>query len=166
VERLASAGANVADVSLPDEFAAFADTQVAVSAYEFFRALTHERTRFPQLISASLTARIAAGGKVTRARYEEGQALAERGRRYLADALRDHDVLVAPSAPGEAPRGLDSTGDPIFGLTWTLLRVPCLTLPHGVGPQGLPLGIQVVGRHGGDADLFRHAEWIRRTLDR
>jgi len=165
VDRLTSASARVGEVALPDEFAALADTQIAVSSYEFFRALTHERTRFPELISPSLTARIAAGANVTRARYEAGRALAERGRKHIADVFRNYDVLVAPSAPGEAPRGLEGTGDPIFGLMWTFLGLPCLTLPHGVGPRGLPLGIQVVGRDGGDASLFVHAEWIRRGLE-
>ena len=161
---LAAAGATVSAVELTSEFSKLAETQITVSAYEFFRALTHERTRFPQLISASLTARIAAGGKVTRSRYEEGLALAEHCRKRIADTFRDYDVLLAPSAPGEAPSGLGGTGDPIFGLLWTLLLLPCLTLPYGKGPTGLPLGVQVIGRHGGDAALFVAAEWVQRAL--
>ena len=161
--KLAAAGATVTELNLPAEFAALADTQIAVSGYEFSRALTHERTRFPQLISASLTGRIAAGLKVTRTQYEAGMALAERCRGHIEDAFRHYDVLLTPSAPGEAP-GLDNTGDPIFGLMWTMLHLPCLTLPCGTGPQGLPLGVQVVARRGGDAALFVNAEWIRHAL--
>ena len=163
---LAAAGAQVQDVALDDEFGALAQTQIEVSSYEFFRALTHERTRFPELISASLTARIAAGGKVTRAQYEAGLARTERCRRRIADVFRDHDVLLAPSAPGEAPQGLERTGEPIFGLMWTLLGLPCVTIPCGTGPQGLPLGVQFVGRHGNDSALFLAAEWARRMLDK
>ena len=161
---LAAAGARVDEVELPEEFAALAETQVIVSSYEFFRALAHERTRFPQLISASLAARIAAGGKVARSQYEDGLARAERCRKRIADIFTGHDVLLAPSAPGEAPRGLDSTGDPIFGLMWTLLLLPCLTLPHGTGPSGLPLGVQFVAPRGADAALFVNTEWARRVL--
>jgi amidase len=164
VGRLAAAGAKVSEIELPDEFARLAQIQIEVSSYEFFRALTHERTRFPQLISASLTARIAAGGSVTRQQYEEGLALAQRCRKRIADTFQDFDVLLAPSAPGEAPRGLEATGDPIFGLMWTLLLLPCLTLPCGNGPTGLPLGAQFIGRHGADATLFVVAEWARRAL--
>jgi len=160
---LAQAGARVTDVDLAGEFGALAETQIAVSSYEFYRALTHERTRFPERISASLTARIAAGGNVTRAQYEAGVTLAERCRQRIDDVLRDHDVLLAPSAPGEAPP-LESTGDPIFGLTWTLLQLPCITLPCGKGPRGLPLGVQVIGNRGGDAALFVNAEWMARAL--
>ncbi|OGA48977.1 MAG: hypothetical protein A3F74_25135 [Betaproteobacteria bacterium RIFCSPLOWO2_12_FULL_62_58] len=163
-QMLAAAGAAVSEVELTGEFSKLAATQITVSAYEFFRALTHERTRFPQLISPSLTARIAAGGKVTRTQYEEGLALAERCRKRIADTFRGYDVLLAPSAPGEAPSGLDGTGEPIFGLMWTLLLLPCLTLPCGRGPTGLPLGVQVIGRHGGDAALFVAAEWVQRAL--
>lgn len=160
---LAQAGARVNDVDLAGEFGALAETQIAVSAYEFYRALTHERTRFPELISASLTTRIAAGGKVTRAQYETGLAHTARCRKNIDDVLRDYDALLAPSARGEAP-GVESTGDPIFGLMWTLLRLPCLTLPYGSGPLGLPLGVQVIGRRGGDTAMFVNAEWIRRAL--
>ncbi|MGQ0750014.1 MAG: amidase [Betaproteobacteria bacterium] len=163
---LAAAGAQVKDVALDDEFGTLARTQIEVSSYEFFRALTHERTRFPELISESLAARIAAGGKVTRAQYEAGFASTERCRKRIGDVFRDFDVLLAPSAPGEAPMGLEATGEPIFGLMWTLLGLPCMTIPCGTGLQGMPLGVQFVGRHGGDSALFLAAEWARRTLEK
>jgi Asp-tRNA(Asn)/Glu-tRNA(Gln) amidotransferase A subunit family amidase len=161
--KLALAGARVIDVDLEEEFGTLAEIQIAVSSYEFYRALTHERTRFPKQISASLTSRIAAGGKVTRAQYETGVMLAKRCRERIDNVLRDHDALIAPSAPGEAPP-LASTGDPIFGLMWTLLQLPCLTLPCGRGPVGLPLGVQVIGSRGGDTAIFISAEWIARAL--
>lgn len=160
---LAAAGAQVTEIELDAEFAGLADTQAALSAYEFYRALTHERTRHPELISASLTARIAAGGKVTRPQYEAAVALAARCRARIADVFRAYDVLIAPSAPGEAP-GIESTGEPIFGLMWTLLHLPCLTLPHGKGPAGLPLGLQVVAPYGRDTALFLNSEWVQRAL--
>ena len=73
--------------------------------------------------------------------------------------------MLAPSAPGEAPRGLERTGDPIFGLMWTLLGLPCMTLPCGTGPNGLPLGVQLIARHGNDTGLFLAAEWVRRIVE-
>jgi amidase len=54
-------------------------------------------------------------------------------------------VLLAPSAPGEAPAGLASTGDPIFSRMWTLLGNPCVNVPVGTGPAGLPIGVTVIG---------------------
>lgn len=162
---LANAGAIVSEVRLEGEFEQLNDVQVAISAYEFYRALTYERTRFPSQISDSLTARIAAGGKVTYAQYHAALDTARRCRARIADVYRHHDVLIAPSTPGEAP-SIVSTGEPTFGLLWTLLRLPCLTLPQGKGPAGLPLGVQVVAAAGCDAVLFTHAEWIRRALCR
>ena len=166
VPLLSKAGARVREVELDAEFATLADVQIRVSSYEFYRALTHERTRFPELISESLTARIRGGSQVTRAHYEEGQALAERCRLRLDDLYREHDVLISPSAPGEAPAGLESTGDPLFGLTWSLMHGPAITLPVFTGPQGLPMGLQVTGPRGSDARTLLAAEWIRRALQK
>jgi Asp-tRNA(Asn)/Glu-tRNA(Gln) amidotransferase A subunit family amidase len=162
---LRGAGARVTDVKLDERFAELNDIQVEVSSYEFHRALTFERTRHPELISPHLLRRIAAGGSITRERYEAGVAAARECRKRIADVFREFDVLLAPSAPGEATT-IDNTGEPTFGLMWTLLRLPCLTLPHGSGPAGLPLGIQLIASFSRDAVLLRNAEWVARTLER
>lgn len=162
--RLSAAGATAARVDFDGDFARLAELQVAVSSFEFYRALSYERTRFPELISESLMGRILAGGRVSRAQYEEAMTIIERCRTALDDVFREHDVLVAPSAPGEAPPGLASTGDPVFGLMWTALHAPCVTVPVFTGPAGLPLGLQVIGKRGEDARTLLCAEWVRRTL--
>ena len=162
--KLARAHARVDTIELDGEFTDLANVQIRMSSYEFYRALTYERTRFPHLISESLTARIRAGGEVTRAQYLEAHAIADRCRARLDDIYRDFDVLISPSATGEAPRSLASTGDPVFGLTWTLMHGPAITLPVFTGPTGLPLGVQVTGPRGSDARTLVAAEWIRRAL--
>ena len=166
VPVLAHAGAGVTEVELSGEFALLADLQITVSSYEFYRALSYERTRFPHLISDSLTQRILGGSRVTRTEYESAQEVAARCRAKLDDLYRDYDVLISPSATGEAPRGLDSTGEPIFGLTWTLMHGPAVTLPVFTGPAGLPIGLQVTGPRGADARTLLAAEWIRRALEK
>ena len=163
---LARAGARMSDVELAGEFTGLADLQIVVSSYEFYRALAYERTRFPHLVSESLTQRIRGGAGVTRTEYEHAQQIAARCRAKLDDVYRDCDVLISPSATGEAPRGLESTGDPIFGLTWTLMHGPAITLPVFTGPTGLPIGLQVTGPRGADARTLVAAEWIRRALER
>ena len=75
----------------------------------------------------------------------------------------DMDVLVAiltPAAPGTAPKGLSATGDPSFCTLWTLCGMPALSLPLLQGSDGLPLGVQLVGRRGFDARLLRTARWL------
>ena len=163
--QLANAGAHVAAVELEGEFADLADVQVRISSFEFYRALTFERTRHAQRISDSLMQRIAAGGQITHVQYVQAHEIARRCRARLDDIYREYDVLLSPSATGEAPRGLNSTGDPVFGLTWTLMHGPAVTLPVFTGPGGLPLGAQVTGPRGSDARALLVSEWIRRTLN-
>ena len=75
-----------------------------------------------------------------------------------------YDLLLAPAATGEAPRGLEYTGDPVFNRVWTMLRVPCVAIPAGRGPHGLPVGVQLIGHHGGDRDLLAAARRVVRAL--
>lgn len=74
------------------------------------------------------------------------------------------DVIVTLAAPGEAPEGREDTGDPIFCSLWTFGGLPAVSLPLVTGPNGLPVGLQLVGPHGQDARLLRTARWLVRTL--
>ena len=78
--------------------------------------------------------------------------------------MGDCDVLLAPAATGEAPKGLGSTGDPVFNQVWTYLHVPLVAVPCGRGPAGLPLGLQVTGRLDDDARTLAAAHWIHQRL--
>jgi Asp-tRNA(Asn)/Glu-tRNA(Gln) amidotransferase A subunit family amidase len=71
--------------------------------------------------------------------------------------------LTVP-ATGEAPQGLDFTGDPLFCALWSFLGLPALTLPAGRTPTGLPLGLQLVGSYTRDGDLLRTARWVEQAL--
>ena len=162
--RLARAGARVAEIDLDGEFARLVEVQVSISTYEMYRALAYERMRFPELISEMLMGRLLGGGRVTRAQYEEAQAIAQRCRARLADVHRDCDVLLSPSAMGEAPEGLSSTGEPTFGASWTVLHCPAVTVPAFRGPRGLPIGAQITGPYGKDGQTLQCAEWVHRAL--
>ena len=78
----------------------------------------------------------------------------------LDQLFERYDAILTPAATGEAPAGLDSTGDPVFCTLWTYCGTPALSLPLMTGPNGLPLGVQVVGRRGDDARLLRTANWL------
>ncbi|HSE02373.1 MAG TPA: amidase [Burkholderiales bacterium] len=164
VPRLERAGARMTAIDLDGEFARLVEVQNTISSHEMFRALAYERTRFPELISEALMGRLLGGGRVTRAEYEEAQSIAQRCRARLADIHRDFDALLAPSAMGEAPEGLASTGDPVFGASWTVLHCPAVTVPVFRGPRGLPMGAQVIGPLGKDGTSLLCAEWIHRVL--
>ena len=73
--------------------------------------------------------------------------------------------LSAYTAPGAAPEGLANTGDPSFCTLWTLCGMPAITLPLLSAGNGLPIGVQLVGKRGDDARLMRTANWLVRHLD-
>ena len=78
--------------------------------------------------------------------------------------MQRYDAILTPPAFGTAPRGLASTGDPAFCSVWTLLGLPAITLPLMQGENGLPLGVQLVGRKGYDARLLRTARWLEKRI--
>jgi Asp-tRNA(Asn)/Glu-tRNA(Gln) amidotransferase A subunit family amidase len=84
----------------------------------------------------------------------------------LAAVFDEFDAILTPAAPGEAPHGLASTGNPAFCTIWTYLGVPAVTVPLLRSEAGLPLGVQLVGRRGNDARLLLTASWLVKTLRR
>ncbi|HET7198273.1 MAG TPA: amidase, partial [Burkholderiales bacterium] len=142
---LAKAGARVRNFELPPGSDQLFDRHKVIMGYENARALAWEYFNHPGQLSADLKPRLDEGWKVTREQYDALRAHASRCRSALFDAMREVDFLLTPSAPGEAPRELATTGDPVFNRAWTLFGVPCVTLPYGKGAHGLPLGVQLVG---------------------
>jgi Asp-tRNA(Asn)/Glu-tRNA(Gln) amidotransferase A subunit family amidase len=78
--------------------------------------------------------------------------------------MERYDAILTPPALGTAPKGLGATGDPVFCVLWTLLGMPAVTLPLMQGANGLPLGVQLVGRRNFDARLLRTARWLERKV--
>ena len=107
------------------------------------------------------------------ARGRETRALDyQRAARSIAPAVESldelfmqrYDAILTPAALGTAPKGLGSTGDPVFCSIWTLLGLPAVTLPLMQGENALPLGVQLVGRKGYDARLLRTARWLEKKV--
>lgn len=88
-------------------------------------------------------------------------------RSRLARRMDQHglDLWIAPGAPGTAPRGLETTGDPIMNLPWSHSGLPAISLPAGRNDRGLPLGIQLVGRWHRDEEMLAHAAFVERALE-
>jgi Asp-tRNA(Asn)/Glu-tRNA(Gln) amidotransferase A subunit family amidase len=161
---LAAAGADLAAIDLPSGFTALHDEYDAIYGYEIVRSLTHEHRAHRRQLSARLAEMLDSGTAITAERYDRARRVTDNCRRRLADAFGACDVLLAPSTTGEAPEGLASTGSPIMNGVWTLLHAPCVSVPAGTGPRGLPIGLQVVGRVGDDARTVAAAAWIGREL--
>jgi Asp-tRNA(Asn)/Glu-tRNA(Gln) amidotransferase A subunit family amidase len=82
----------------------------------------------------------------------------------LSDVFDDVDVLLTLSAPGAAPNGLSSTGDPRYNRLWTLMGVPCVNVPAYVADGGLPVGVQIIARFGADAQALAAGRFVEAAL--
>jgi len=162
--RLAAAGASVREVTLPEPFSGLAEAQTSIMVAEVARCLAHEWLAHRADLSREMVAMIEAGIAVTAERYDAARSLAQIARRMLPQAFGDCDVLVAPSAIGEAPIGIQATGDPLFNRIWTLLRTPCVHVPCALGSHGLPLGVSVVGPPHADRATLLAAHWVQAKI--
>ncbi|MBT2324490.1 amidase [Variovorax paradoxus] len=162
LERAAAAGVALSDVALPAAWAGLLEAQKTVMAYEAARQLDTEWRQYPAQLSAALGALLQTGRDCTDEAYAEALAQAAGARRLLPELMRDVDALLVPAAPGEAPAGLAATGDPAFNRIWTLLGPPCVGVPGLRGPQGLPIGVQLVGHAEHERELLAAAGSLHR----
>jgi len=116
----------------------------------------------PDGISASLAERIRHGETVLARAYIDGLRARDRAYAALEDMLSRHSAILTLSSPGPAPKGLGSTGNAIFNGMWTLLGVPCISLPL-MTISGLPCGVQLIGLRRDEARLLRVARWVEQN---
>ena len=152
------------EFELPGRFKGLRESHTAILWYEVARNLADEFTRFPDQLDPALRQRCADGFALDPKEYVQAQQHAADCRAHFAEALRDYDVLLAPAASGEAPKGLTSTGDVALNVVWTLLHTPCVAVPAAKSASGMPLGLQVIGRIGDDARTLACADWIAAKL--
>lgn len=163
-EQLGAAGAEARELELPGEFDEIAEAQAVLNDYESSKALTYERVNFPGMLSRELTAKIERSAGRSYEEYRRALGVAERCRGLLPELLGEDETILAPAARGVAEVGHGYTGDPIFSQVWNALHVPSVCVPAGTGPADMPLGVQIIARHGEDGRAFVHAEWARRAL--
>ncbi|WP_445501674.1 amidase [Microvirga sp. G4-2] len=164
VKRLQASGLDIREVVLPEAWRDLFEAQKIIMAYEGARACAPEMLTKPDRLSAKLREILQIGAAISPEDYDSAQSLAAEARARMADVLDDLDVLLTPSAPGEAPQGLEATGDPVFNRVWTLLGAPCVNVPGLTGPSGMPIGVQAVGRIGDDQRTLAAAAAIARVL--
>ena len=164
-KRLAAAGAVVSDTEAPPESADGDERQRILGAFEGLRNHMPELHRHEALLSARLREeKIALGRQLTLDQFRTACRDAERARVAAQNWASGFDSILTLPAAGQAPRGLADTGSAAFNALWTQLYMPCLTLPAGRGPDGLPVGVQLVARRHTDERLLAIALWVEQRL--
>jgi Asp-tRNA(Asn)/Glu-tRNA(Gln) amidotransferase A subunit family amidase len=160
------AGAGVMELALPPIFEHAYRAHATIQQYQGCRSMAFEYGQWRHQLSPALRAAIEAGAAVTTAAFEDALRVANSARKALADLMAETDVLLTASALGAAQKGLTSTGTSEFNRLWTLLGTPCINVPGFVDDTGLPLGVQIVGRFGGDRQALHAAYFLERAIAR
>ena len=146
--------------SVPSMFAAAWQWHATIMEADIARNFHQLYERGRERLSESLRGQIERGRRVTAVDYNNAVAkIAATGAAF--DEVFDRcDAILTAAAAGPAPRGLGSTGSPAFCTLWTYAGMPAVSLPLLHADNGLPMGIQLVGRRGDDARLLRTARWL------
>jgi Asp-tRNA(Asn)/Glu-tRNA(Gln) amidotransferase A subunit family amidase len=159
-ELVEALGEAVAEVELAPGFARAVEMHRTIMEVEMAHNLRRDYEKGGERLSTVLRALIERGRGHAAVDYMAAVAAISSLNSALNPVFDEFDAIVTPAAPGEAPRGLETTGDPIFCTTWTYLGTPAVTLPLLRSAAGMPLGVQLVGRRDGDARLLRTARWL------
>lgn len=159
---LSGRGVRVTDCLLPDRFKLLLQAQVDIMARESAMALSSEYLQHRTQLSVKLVNVIEQGLAVTDSRLVEAYSIVDNCKAELKELFANFDLLLAPAAPGEAPEGLLSTGDPLFSRIWSALGNPGIVLPWSRGPKSLPVGVLFTAARFNDLLLLEAVDWIER----
>jgi Asp-tRNA(Asn)/Glu-tRNA(Gln) amidotransferase A subunit family amidase len=163
-DAAAKAGASVRELKMPDIVADAWRIHPTIQQYEAHQAFAWEYSEHYDAMAPLLRGRMDESRGIPAADYDAAQRIAAMARAALAEILKEVDVLLALSAPGAPPKGLDSTGDPTFNRLWTLMGTPCVNVPTVVIDENLPIGVQIIADYGDDARALAGALFLQRAL--
>ena len=161
---LENSGAETREVADPAFFEHLVKCQITVMSFEAARTRSFEYDRHRDQMSAPFAAFVEKGRGHSWQVYQEALAIRDAAQQEVAGVFQDVDVILTPASPGEAPEDLTQTGDPLYNRIWTLLHLPCVSVPFGTGPRGLPLAVQLVGPLREDDRLLAAAHWVHDRL--
>jgi Asp-tRNA(Asn)/Glu-tRNA(Gln) amidotransferase A subunit family amidase len=160
----ANAGFDVGEIGEPEAMARAREVHAIIQNHEAGLSCGSDLARFRDRLSGILTSTIEDGQAITPSQYDDARRLAKRGRGATRGLFGEVDILLTPSAPGAAPRGLETTGDPRFNKLWTLMGSPTINIPGFRDQAGMPLGIQAVARFGQDKTLLCVAAMLEKAF--
>ena len=156
-------GDSAAEVELPPIFEHAWDLQRIIQDAEVAVSFTPEYEKGRDQLSPRLRAIIERGYQVPAADYIRAVARIPLLNLALDEIFARYDAILTPSTPGEAPVGLETTGNPVYCTPWSLLGTPAVSLPLLQGSNGMPIGVQLVGLRGNDGRLLRAARWLEES---
>ena len=157
-------GERISEVALPAQAEAAVDWHRTIMEADIAVSFHEDYERGAAQLSDSLRGQIERGRLIRAVDYRQAVERIPTLRAHFDEMLGEYDAILTPAALGTAPTGLDSTGDPVMCTLWTLTGMPAISLPLLHGENGLPLGVQLVGRLDDDARLLRCANWLQRTV--
>lgn len=163
-KKLVDAGVRVKEIDIPASYERLFEVHHGTMGWETTKSLSYERLHHWESLGANTREFLTILGTATFEDYRKARIEILRQREKFLEMIDGFDVLLTPPAPGTAPEGLSVTGAPIFNIPWTTLHVPCLNLPVGLHDNGLPIGVQVVGRIGDDPRVLDAAAYIEAVL--
>ncbi len=163
-DALRAAGIQVQPCTLPPWAGVAFEAHAAIQGFEARRCLRWEFEEHGDALSAQLRAYLQTAGEVSASAYEAAQHRALQARADAQAWLQGMDALLTPSAPDQAPLGYASTGPATYNRAWTLLGLPCINVPGLLGEHGAPMGLQLIGRSGADAQLLALAHRLEQAL--
>jgi Asp-tRNA(Asn)/Glu-tRNA(Gln) amidotransferase A subunit family amidase len=165
LEEIAAAlGDQCFEIDLPPAFAEAAQARERIQLAEMAKCFYGYERRGREALSPPLRAALDAGKAMPARDYIAALDWPEVLNAGLEAIFARCDAILAPAAPGPAPEGLESTGDPVFNGLWTLCGTPAVTVPVLESSAGLPMGVQLVGRRGDDGRLLRAARWLMERI--
>ena len=156
----------VDEIELPEGFAGIPDWHKIIMESDMARSFSKEYEKSKNKLSDQIVEAIERGMKYTSVEYNNALSKIDVANTYFNQFFHDYDAILTPSACDEAPKGLKSTGNPIFCTIWTYCGMPCISLPLLKGKNGLPVGVQLVSSLFDDERLFRNASWLTSKIKR
>ena len=161
----AKAGAQVVAIDEPPQLSRARDIHALIQNYEAAISFGHELAHHADRLSPILRETLEEGRTITPAQYDEGRRAARHARKVATELFGEVDMLLTPSAPGAAPRSLETTGSALFNKLWTLTGNPSLNVRGLTDAAGMPLGLQAIGRFGRDKTVLQAAHWLERAIE-
>lgn len=165
VKRLSEAGANVEEVTLPASFFSVSETRRIILGVEDYAYHQEKFESNKERYTASVRALLEEGSHIPAVEYARALQTRLQQRADITALMNGFDALITPGAPGPAPHDLTITGDPVMQLPWTTMGIPAINLPTGLSDDGLPLGVQLVGKTYDEKGLLDIARWCEEVLD-